>query len=273
MLDEKSIKHLQKEAVLVALTGALTTAKTSSTLVAVPSDYEVKDLESYMPNRDSYRFNYDTESITDFAKYCEEFQQEGSKCFISADDMEANVIFDLGKEDNPLHQRHKALLSLRKTAAFKALLNISGERLSQKQAADFLEDWAENIAVTTKNGEAMKVNQAALQLREITIEQVRNVESKVDDFSESMSAMEKVEAKNQDKIPAIIDFTCEPYHGLEKRLFTVRLSILTGSAKPEIVLRIVKLEAQKEDIAEEFKEILVDKFKDGDIKTFIGSGR
>ncbi|NOS39046.1 DUF2303 family protein, partial [Staphylococcus aureus] len=46
--------------------------------------------------------------------------------------------------------------------------------------------------------------------------------------------------------------------------------ILTGGQKPEICFRIIKLEAQEEDMAEEFKEILVEMFKDSELKTFIG---
>ena len=64
----------------------------------------------------------------------------------------------------------------------------------------------------------------------------------------------------------------EPYHGLSKRAFTVRVGILTGSDKPQICLRIIRLEAQEEDMAEEFKECLNATFDDGDIKVFIGQG-
>ena len=51
------------------------------------------------------------------------------------------------------------------------------------------------------------------------------------------------------KIPATILFTCNPYHGLDDREFVVRVSILTGGDKPKISLRIVKLEANEEDMA------------------------
>lgn len=115
-------------------------------------------------------------------------------------------------------------------------------------------------------------NQASKQLREITIEQIASMDSRVDDFGESMSTMERIEAKNQDVIPATIEFTCDPYHGLEDRAFTVRVSILTGGDRPKISLRIVRLEAQEEDMAEEFKDILVETFKASQLKTFIGEG-
>lgn len=271
-LTKDAIQHLQKTELLDRVNVELGGIQTKAPLIALPSGVELSDLESSMEFRTSYRFMFNTKSIKDFGEYCQEFDKEGAKCFVNSDSMTAETFFDLGTEEAPLHQRHKSRLRLDKTAAFRALLNINGDHLSQKNAANFVEDWADNIVVLSKHGEEMTINQAAKQLREITIEQVSNLDSKVDDFGESMSAFEKIEAKNQELIPATIEFTCDPYHGLSKRVFTVRVSILTGGQKPEISLRIIKLEAQEEDMAEEFKEILVDTFKDSALKTFIGEG-
>lgn len=271
-MTKEAIQHLEKTVLLNDVNEKLSKIKTKSNLLVVPHGFELENLESKMPTRDSYRFAFATKSIKDFGEYCQEFDKEGAKCFVNSDSMRANTIFDLGTEEAPLHQRHNAKLQLDKTAAFKALLNINGDHLSQKDAANFVEDWADNISVLCKLGKKMTVAQAAKQLREITIEQVASIDSKVSDFGESMSTMEKVEAKNQDVIPATIEFTCDPYHGLSDRAFTVRVSILTGDQKPKISLRIIKLEAQEEDMAEEFKEILVETFEDSELKTFIGEG-
>jgi uncharacterized protein YfdQ (DUF2303 family) len=272
MLSKEAIAHLEKTVLLNDVNEELSKINTKSNLLVVPGGFDVSNLESSMPTRDSYRFSFATKSIKDFGEYCKEFDKEGAKCFVNSDYMRANTIFDLGTEEAPLHQRHNAKLQLDKTAAFKALLNVNGEHLNQKDAANFVEDWAGNIKVLCKAGKSMSIQQAVKQLREITIERMASVDSKVSDFSESMSAMEKIEAKNQDIIPAIIEFTCNPYHGLDNRAFTVRVSILTSGDRPKISLRIVRLEAQEEDMAEEFKEILVDAFKDSELKTFIGEG-
>ena len=209
-LTKEAIVHLEKTVLLNDVNGELANIKAKSNLIALPDSIHIEDLEQHMPNRDSYRFSFNTKSIKDFGNYCEEFDRDGAKCFVNSDNMTAKTIFDLGTEVLPLHQRHTAKLNLDKTAAFKAMLKVNGQRFNQKDAANFIEDWADNIKVVTKNGEAMTIAQASLQLREITIEQVASINSKVDDFSESMSSMEKVEAKNQDKIPAVIDFTCIP---------------------------------------------------------------
>jgi uncharacterized protein YfdQ (DUF2303 family) len=271
-LSKEAIVHLEKNAVLNAINLELKAIGTKDPMIALPSDFKLNSLEASMEFRTSYRFQFATKSIKDFGEYCKEFDKEGAKCFVNSDRMNANTRFDLGTEAAPLHQLHTASLQLDKTAAFKALLKINGNPLSQKDAANFVEDWADNMVVMSKLGETMTINQAAKQLREITIEQVSRLDSVVADFGESMSTFEKIEAKNQDVIPATIEFTCDPYHGLGNRAFTVRVSILTGGSKPEISLRIIKLEAQEEDMAEEFKEILVETFKDSDLKTFIGEG-
>lgn len=269
-LSKEAIVHLEKTEMLSNLNKEFAEVKTRSSLIILPEGFKTENLERFMPNRDLYRFNFSTKSIKDFVKYCKDFDQDGAKCFVKSDDMTSETIFDIGTEESPLHQENKANLALDKTAAFKALLKINGQHLSQKDTADFVEDWADNIEVYSKSETLMTIKQASKQLREITIEQISKIDSKVDDFGESMSAMEKVEAQNQELIPSRIEFTCDPYHGLDKRVFVVRVAILTGGQKPELSLRIVRLEAQEEDIAEEFKEILVKNFISCSLKTFIG---
>lgn len=269
-ITKEAIQHLEKTVLLESVNVELNALNTKSPLLVVPAGFEAKNLEDHMANRTSYRFDFSTKSINDFGEYCKEFDKEGAKCFVNSDRMYAKSIFDLGTEALPLHQRHDATLQLDKTAAFKALLKVDGTELNQKTAANFIDDWADNMTIVARTGEAMTASQAAKQLREITIERASNVESNVGDFSESMSAFEKIEAKNQDMIPSTIEFTCQPYHGLSARAFTIRVSILTGGPRPEISFRIIKLEAQEEDMAEEFKEILVGIFAESKLDTFIG---
>lgn len=269
-MTKEAIQHVEKTTLLANVNQALAQLNPKSPVVALPEGVSLKDIEGHMEHRTAYRFGYSTKSIKDFGEYCKEFDKEGAKCFVNSDRMYAETIFDLGTEEKPLHQRHKATLQLDKTAAFNAILAANGESMSQKLAANFIDDWADNIKVMNSEGEPMTPAQASKQFREITIEQVSNRDSKVSDFGESMSEFEKIEAKNQNQIPATIEFTCQPYHGLSLRAFTVRVSILTGGDKPQICLRIIKLEAQEEDMAEEFKEILVNMFADSQLKTFIG---
>ena len=151
---------------------------------------------------------------------------------------------------------------------------MNGERLSQRQASDFIEDWADFFTgVKTTEDTDMTPNAAAQSLQNLTIEAAKEVNSKVSDFGESMSSLEKVEAKNQSALPAYLMFNCQPYFGLSARNFVVRVQILTSGDRPQISLRIVQLEAQKERMANEFKENLCAQFSADkiSIETFMGS--
>lgn len=267
-LSKEAIVHLQLEALSGQLSDELKGKHSKVPLIAMPSSFELQSLEQFMEHRSSYRYNFETKSIEDFAEYCEEFKLDGAKCFVDSDNMVAKTIFDLGTEEKPLHQKHTAKVKLDKTAAFKALLAHNGVKLSQKDASNFIEDWADNVVVYDQESKPIKNSLASMLMREVTIDRIRSIESQVDDYSENLSASEKIEARNKDKLPGYIGFTCETYNGLGAREFTVRLSILTSSDKPIFVMRIVKLEAHEEDIAKEFKEVLSGEIT---IQTLIGS--
>lgn len=270
-MDKSAVEHIQKTAHLPDVIKQV--ENTDIPVALVPENMSMKSLEDYMPNASRYRMNFETLSIDDFATYNEQFDQDGATCFIDSEHMIAKTIFDLGKEDAPLHKDHTALIRLKKSAAFRALCSINGDHIRQKQAAEFIEDWADHIAVYTMEGIEMSTAQAAKALCDLTIEAAREVNSKVDDFGEGMSHMERIEAAKKEQLPAEIHFKCTPYNGLEERLFELRVGILTTSDRPQVVLRVLRLEAQEEDMAEEFKDILVHKFSDLKLETYIGSAR
>jgi uncharacterized protein YfdQ (DUF2303 family) len=270
-INKETIIELQKNESLSQLNTALSSFNGIHPAVAIPAGVSLESIESLMPLRNSYRFGFSTKSIESFIEYNKEFDQLGAKCFVDSTQVTARTIFDLGTKEAPLHQLHTASIKLVKTAAYAALLEKDGDKLSQKQAAEFLEDWADNLTVYDSESQRIPLMTAAKRLREITIEQVRNAEFKVSDMSEKMSAFEQIEAKNAETIPAVFNFVCEPYHGLSKREFTMRLSIITGDDKPKIGLRIVRLEQQQEDIAEEFKDLLTERLDGADIKVLIGN--
>ncbi|HDX2249320.1 TPA: DUF2303 family protein, partial [Escherichia coli] len=90
------------------------------------------------------------------------------------------------------------------------------------------------------------------------------------DFSGKRSLMESVEAKTKDIMPVVFEFKCVPFEGLKERPFKLRLSIITGD-RPVLVLRIIQLEAVQEEMANKFRNLLVEKFKDSKVETFIGT--
>lgn len=270
-MNKDAIQEIQKSTSVPALVEQLAKANTLIPTIIVPKDFEVKNLEKMMANASRYRMEYKTTSIGDFIAYNKKFEVAGATCFVDATRMDSETIFDLGTADLPGHKEHKAFLKLKKTAAFSAFSNISGDHLNQRQASDFVTDWAEFInSCSTEEGTPLTPATVANAMRDITIDAARQSNSQVGDFGASMSNMEKIEAKSRYKIPSEICFSCSPYLGLEVRKFRMRVSILVGGERPQVVFRILQLDAIMEEIAEEFKGILVEAFKDMSIDSYIG---
>lgn len=270
-LEKDAVVHIQNSANIPVLIEQLADKETQIPTIIVPERYTVQDLEKYMPNASRYRLHFATSCISDYVAYSLVHSNSGSGCFVEVDSMSALAVYDLGSVDIPGHKEHKSTISLKKTAAYKALLEVDGRQLGQKEAAEFIEDWCDNMIIFTSAGDNLKWQSAAARLRDMTIEAAREVGSQVGDFGESMSQMDRIEAKGKDTIPSAFEFTCEPYLGLDTRKFKMRLSILTGGDRPKIVFRILKLESQKEEMAEEFKDILEDAFRETDMPTYIGT--
>ncbi|MEY8710489.1 YfdQ family protein [Mangrovibacter phragmitis] len=237
--------------------------------VALPKTVNIHSLENLYAGRFRFRGQMETASIDDFVRYSTGYAAEGTRCFINADKMRAASVFNLGTLDAPGHADNTAVLALKRTAPYSALLNINGDRNSQKQLAEWLEDWSDYVTGFSADGEAIDAKKAAASVRKITIDAVRSADYEDQDFSGKRSVMESVEAKSKDIMPVAFEFKCVPYEGLEEYRFKVRMSILTSDS-PVLVLRIVQLEAYEEEMAQEFRDLLVENFKDSAVETFIG---
>ncbi|KZX00103.1 hypothetical protein JL49_13510 [Pseudoalteromonas luteoviolacea] len=267
-LSKEAVQHIQETANAAHFTEQL--QDTNVPLALVPDSFKVQNLEMFMAVRSRLRLNFKTESINDFVAYSIEHGNDDSGCFIDSSTMSAETVFDIGTTEVPLHQDHKAIVALKKTGPYKALLATSDDSLSQKTAAEFIEDWSDLITVSDMNGGDMAPAIAAQRLRDLSIDSARQLNSKVEDFGASMSAMDSIEAKNKDTLPNQITFKCEPYNGLGEFSFTVRVGILTGGDRPKISFRILRLESTQEEITERFKELLTTEFKACLFKTYIG---
>lgn len=269
-MDKDAILQIQESANIPSLIKQINDSGNQVPLMTLPKSFEIQSLEKFMPVASRYRLNYKTTNLEDFISYNELHDQDGSTCFIDAETMTAESIFDLGSLAKPGHKENKAKITLKKSALFSRLLSVSGEAIGQKQAGELIEDWADLVRAEDQEGDVMAPYIAAQALQDLTIETARNINSKVEDFGASMDAFEKIEAKSKHKLPSRVIFTVTPYNGLEEREVTMRVGILTGSEKPKIVFRIVKLEALQEELSIEFKDKIVDGCADLSLKTFIG---
>lgn len=264
-MDQKAIQEIIKHANTKDVIEALKAAGTKSNLMALPNDFSIQDLEHYMPQRDRFRAVMNTEVIDEFVSYTvKHADKEQSQCFVNVNRMSAKTTFDIGTLETPLHADHKAILTLKKTALFNALLGIDGVKMQQKDAAEWVEDFAEHLTAFDSEGVIMGISAVSTAMRNITVKAESGRTSVDDDFAAQQSAYENVAIQTKDnmKMPAVIKFACEPYNGLGMRGFELRHSVITGGQKPMIVLRIKMLEKHQEDMAKEFKEVLQAELKD-----------
>lgn len=238
----------------------------------LPNNTSIESLERFSLERFRFRGAMDTTSIDDFVRYSTGYasSEEKARCFIDAENMLARSIFNIGTLDNPGHADNVASIKLKKTAPFRAMLAINGEHLSQKQIAEWLEDWSDFLTAFDASGETMSIALAAQAVRRVNIKQVSESAHEDEDFSGKKSLMESVEASSKDVMPAAFEFKCVPYEGLAERRFSLRNGLLK-SHEPCFVVRIVQLEAQEEAIANEFRDLLIGKFDGKPVETFIGN--
>lgn len=238
-------------------------------IIALPNDFKVHDLEDHLPQRRRQRGTFTTSSIDSFCKYVEAHAETGTTVFV-ADTLKATAVLNLGTTEQPGHADNQAHLALTKTAAYNALLHIDGRQQSQRDAAEFFEDWREHLQFFQEE-QGLTISQAIGAVRNITIDAARKLESTTANLSESQSAFEQVTVSSKETIPSLIYFKCKPYEDLEERTFVLRVSILTGGEKPAVVLRIQRLQVHVEEMAVELAQDIHDQLTSTQIAVVRGT--
>lgn len=245
--------------------------------VALPNGVSIHSLEQYMDHPARFRGKVKTTRMESFKEYL--LAVDAGVCFVDVDKWYAECVFDIGTHVAPGHCEHRATLVLDQTTEMREVARINaGERMrgetikfGQRELSEWLEDWGYTLSVEAADGEDMTLARACASVRGMTIEGMRKSESEVQDFGESRSVMDKIDAKAKDKIPAKIHFRANPFRGLSDRCFTFRVSILTGGDTPKFTLRCVN-EAQVMDLAaDEFVEKVRDMVYGSNITVVEGS--
>ena len=265
MFDQDAIKQLQESTGIDQARAAVLSAFATTGAVALPDDFTVRDLESFMPTRRRMRGMFKTSVIADFANYVQAHKEVGASVFVSADeisDMSAWAILNMGTPTAPGHADNRAKLGLRMTAAFVALRGHTNNGcISQLKAIEFLEDWSEFVECF-KDTEKLSTPKAIAAFRRITIDSYRKQETEEKSHAASKSAFESVQVNAFDALPTHIYFNCVPFQELSKRTFVLRVGVQVGGDKPTISLRIVNQEVHVEDMSQEFAGLVRDALKD-----------
>ncbi|MBZ9667482.1 YfdQ family protein [Pseudomonas sp. LMG 31766] len=256
MFDHKTLETLNAQALAAAQVRIQTSG---NQLMVLPGSCTTLNLEQFQHGRDRFRGALHTHALKAFAAYVERHiggeDDKSASGFVDQDAMRATVIFNLGTPDDAGHGDDRATLTLKPTAAYKALTEMVGRSLSQQQLAEFLEDWAPHI--TASAGDQKLNTLAAINaVRRMQIKATSELNSEVGDMSNRRSAMEEIEARSLETLPTTFVFSTKPYDPLSVADITLRLSVITGEKAPVLKLRWVGQEAQQEAFAEEFQQVL-----------------
>lgn len=255
-MDSSAIDLIQKTAIAAEKANHLDTFTP-----AIFHNGDAKSLEPLLEGRTRFRGIYTTDSIDAFASYVTDNKGDNAG-FIDVDSMSAKVFFNLGTVEKPGHGDWTGLLKLRATAEFQAIMGINGKKLTQRDLIDWMEDWGTHIVPLDRDGAPINPGKAVAAIRKLTIKASSEQTHQEKDFGARRSAIEDIEATADEGIPYALGFAAVPYAGLKNRSFTLRLSVLTGSDKPQLVLRIVGIESANEAIAEEFRATLTERIGD-----------
>ncbi|QAU22857.1 DUF2303 family protein [Dyella sp. M7H15-1] len=232
--------------------------------VILPQGCEVKSLEHLMVGRSRYRGKLVTSTLADFVSYVK--AHAPADAFVDIDHMAATAFFNLGTSDMSGHGDYTATLKLPPTAAFSALNRIDGQKLTQKDLAEWLEDWHEFLTAEYAEGDAT-LARAITAVRKVTVKSITENSTTVTNVSSARSTMEEIEAKSDNGLPAGFNFVCEPYLGLTPRTFRLVFSVITKDDKPVFAMRWQQREATIEKIAKEFKSVLAEQLGDAAVLT------
>lgn len=230
-------------------------------------DFKVTDLEQYQEQPCRYINDWSTYDIASFIAYVNQHSvpELTPTVFVSSKNMLAEATLDYGNVSQPQFRNNKVSLSLEMTPEFKALVRKVGDCsvMTQRDTLEWLETWSDIIHYYDVNGDRVETNDAERWIKSLTIETAKKSTVEIDQFSEQMSDMEKIEAKsNSGKMISYLVFNCEPYYGLKLRHIDVKVRIITSSDTPKIRFHAPKLEILERDMSEEFKDIVLGKLRE-----------
>jgi uncharacterized protein YfdQ (DUF2303 family) len=265
MIDKETLQALQEGHSIDAANDRVP----ARYVAAMPSDYKLHDVEKWMSNRRRAIGSMKTSAVDDFAAYVDQHAETGATVFVNAEAMRAIAVLNLGAPETPGHADNTAEFAPKATAAFMAMNQIAnGQPRSQQEVAEFMEDWPSLVSCYNEEGNIANPK-AIAAVRKVSIESMRKMESQEKQLSASRSAFESVQATSTEPLPTLIYFETVPYHGLQSRLFVMRLGVRTGGEKPAITLRIQNMEQHNEEMAKELTEIVASEIKE--IPVLIGT--
>lgn len=258
-----------------ALKTAVESIDPSLNIVYLNDDVSIHDLEKFQSQKRRMKGQFATTSFLALAQFAQStisssLNNENPSCFIG-NNGNAKLIFNYGDMSNPLHQDLGASIQLNTTPVFDAIRKLKDSRLTQRELAEFIEDFNDYVTAIDASGNEINLNVAIGSIRNMTIESNKSVNQESSDFRDTSSAFASVEAKFKDATPAYLKFDIPAFNEIENRTFIFRISVMTSDDKIKLGLRCPKWDEVIESINIEFQEKLAADLSPLGVKTFIGN--
>ena len=260
MFDKSAIQQITQSEATSASNLALQHSLTSGKPLAVfPDDFKTVDLEQYLPLRRRARNSFNTPYVADFSRYVCEHRENGCTIYVNAEAMAAKAVLNQGAAALPGHGDNTAVVTLRKTAPYAALGTLTGRHRSQKELAEWLEEWRHLVKPLDTDSQVLNIAHVVAGVRSVSIEQINNSTTSVESLSAERSELESVKARTgraDAVLPDYLMMEIQPYKELQARKFYVRVSIITSERAPTFSLAILGQEIHDEEMAEEFAHVV-----------------
>lgn len=266
-MDDTAIKAIGDLAIAA---GENTKIETGGRCVALPDKWNIHDLEKYQDAPNRFRGTMTTPSIEDFIAYVLR-DPDGSNAFAHraganagtlAPNMKATNIFNMGTQDDPDHADNRAELIIPPTPDFLRFVMASTQTHDQSELIDLFEDLGGLASFTTSTGAELTklaASSGVNAIRKVKVTRKSEREHVHDDFKQTKSALDQVEATSDLGMPSGLLFEGELYEGLGKQSLWARLSLVANDDDPDFRLRIPRLEAALIDAERNLAQILRDR--------------
>lgn len=257
-MDREALLLIQSSEITRGIAKQLVDANLGIPHIAKHKDVELVNMEAYLPGPTRVRGQLVSAIIADYCEYCidrQQLQGDQAQIFFADDELMAEAFFNLGTDVKPGHGDDRAMLKLRKTGDYRKLLQLDGAQFSQSEFAEFLEEWRESLALypdftSWQSKDTTPAPAAIADVRKVTVKEHREATSSEQQRLSARSSMEELEVTGQ-HLPGIIEFTCEPYYGLDVRTFTVRVSLVIRRDEVTFRTRLIQHEKAVDEMREE----------------------
>ena len=247
MFDQEAIKQLQKADAIRAASEAISNG--AGAIVALPSDFELRDLERYLPAPRRATGVMRTGNLDHFARYVRERARDGAAVF--AEDLTAAAVLNLGTREAPGHADDKAIFDVEYSVAWNEWRDVDGSRMTQQETAEFFEDWESDL-VFSRGDVEIPAKQAIAAVRSVKVEQVKRGEHNVESLRASRSKLESIDVDPTEQLPTHVVMTLQPAEGFRFQSFTMRLAVSVRDDDVRLILRTIKSGEIKQSVEDEF---------------------